>query len=164
MCHCTNKGGNTHCWKTGRLETTAFTRPSGNFPKAKTGSDEHLKIKPRLDTRKMMVLGQAIAQHLWCPPPESNRHSLRNGILNPARLPVPPEGQLTPERVPIMVTPAMQAIARCPRPEFTSHPLLIRSCGNSGPLGILATFASEQKRKLCAFSGQAFWACLEKAS
>ena len=29
----------------------------------------------------------------WCPPPESNRHSRRNGILNPARLPVPPEGR-----------------------------------------------------------------------
>lgn len=29
----------------------------------------------------------------WCPPPESNRHSRRNGILNPARLPIPPEGQ-----------------------------------------------------------------------
>ena len=28
----------------------------------------------------------------WCPPPESNRHSRRNGILNPARLPIPPEG------------------------------------------------------------------------
>ena len=29
---------------------------------------------------------------LWCPPPESNRHFRRNGILNPARLPIPPEG------------------------------------------------------------------------
>ena len=30
----------------------------------------------------------------WCPPPESNRHSRRNGILNPARLPIPPEGHV----------------------------------------------------------------------
>ena len=28
----------------------------------------------------------------WCPRPDSNRHSSRNRILNPARLPIPPLG------------------------------------------------------------------------
>ena len=30
--------------------------------------------------------------NLWCPISESNRYSLRNAILNRARLPIPPMG------------------------------------------------------------------------
>ena len=30
--------------------------------------------------------------HVWCPWPDSNGHSLRNSILSPARLPIPPQG------------------------------------------------------------------------
>ena len=32
---------------------------------------------------------------VWYPRPESNRHSRKNRILNPARLPVPPLGHFT---------------------------------------------------------------------
>lgn len=35
----------------------------------------------------------ACALFVWCPRPDSNRHALRRGILNPLRLPISPLGQ-----------------------------------------------------------------------
>lgn len=46
----------------------------------------------------------------WCPRSGSNRHSSRNRILNPARLPIPPQGPLA------LVTPAHRARAICAGP------------------------------------------------
>ncbi len=43
-------------------------------------------------TRALVSLAIGFPE-LWCPLPDSNRHSVRKRILSPQRLPIPPRGR-----------------------------------------------------------------------
>src|SRR3569833_4309596 len=42
-------------------------------------------------------IGRGVAER-WCPWPDANQHTLRYLILSQARLPIPPQGHLSPRR------------------------------------------------------------------
>jgi hypothetical protein len=56
------------------------------------------KCRSHRGKRKRPHAFGSVRPYLWCPGPESNRHSFRRGILSPLRLPISPPGLIWGDR------------------------------------------------------------------